>query len=97
VIVPQLGENGRSPRTDVLFGQDRLDRCQLRDFQVISRYIDLVAVAYGLLRAAAHAETLLHKVQHELKLDLEDSVKAECTRCLLWAHPSNALIWLANS
>jgi hypothetical protein len=74
-----------------------LDRCQLRDFQVISRYIDLVAVAYGLLRAAAHAETLLHKVQHELKLDLEDSVKAECTRCLLWAHPSNALIWLANS
>jgi hypothetical protein len=23
VIVPQLGENGRNPRTDVLFGQDR--------------------------------------------------------------------------
>jgi hypothetical protein len=22
VIVPQLGENGRNPRTDVLFGQD---------------------------------------------------------------------------
>jgi hypothetical protein len=51
-----------------------LDQYQVRDFQAISRHIGLVAVAYSLLRATPHDETLLHKLQCQLKLDLEGSV-----------------------
>lgn len=53
-----------------------LDQYQLRDFQAISRHIGLVAVAYSLLRAAPHDPRLLHKLQHQLKYDLEVSAPA---------------------
>ena len=57
-----------------------MEQYQLRDFQAISRHIDLVAVACGLLLVAPHDETLLHRIQRQLKFDLEERVKAECTR-----------------
>ena len=50
-----------------------LDQYQVRDFQAITRHIGLVAVAYSLLRAAPHDEVLLHKLQRQLKFDLEGS------------------------
>jgi hypothetical protein len=51
-----------------------LDQYQVRDFQAIERHIGLVAVVYSLLRAAQHDPTLQHKLQRQLKLDLEGSV-----------------------
>jgi hypothetical protein len=51
-----------------------LDQYQLRDFQAIERHIGLVAVIYSLLRAAQHDPALQHKLQRQLKLDLEGSV-----------------------
>lgn len=51
-----------------------LDQYQVRDFQAISRHIGLVAVTYSLLRAAPHDQVLLHKLQHQLKYELEGSV-----------------------
>lgn len=53
-----------------------LDQYQVRDFQAISRHIGLVAVTYSLLRAAPHDLTLKHKLQRQLKYDLDDSVPA---------------------
>jgi hypothetical protein len=50
-----------------------LDQYQVRDFQAIERHIGLVAVVYSLLRAAQHDPTLQHKLQRQLKLDLEGS------------------------
>ena len=50
-----------------------LDQYQIRDFQAISRHIGLVAVVYSLLRAAPHDEILLHKLQRQLKFDLDGS------------------------
>lgn len=55
-------------------GKDEgLDQYQVRDFQAISRHIALVAVTYSLLRAVPHDTVLLHKLQRELKQDLEGS------------------------
>jgi hypothetical protein len=51
-----------------------LDQYQVRDFQAISRHIGLVAVTYSLLRAAPHDPVLLHKLQLQLKYELEGSV-----------------------
>lgn len=53
-----------------------LDQYQVRDFQAISRHIALVAVTYSLLRAAPHDLVLKHKLQRQLKYDLDDSVPA---------------------
>jgi hypothetical protein len=50
-----------------------LDQYQLRDFQAIERHIALVAVVYSLLRAAEHDPDLRHKLQRQLKQDLEGS------------------------
>jgi hypothetical protein len=50
-----------------------LDQYQVRDFQAISRHIDLVAVTYSLLRTAPHDQTLKHKLQRQLKYDLDGS------------------------
>jgi hypothetical protein len=51
-----------------------LDQYQLRDFSAIQRHIALVAVVYSLLRAAQHDTALRHRLQRELKLQLEGSV-----------------------
>lgn len=51
-----------------------LDQYQVRDFQAIERHIGLVATVYSLLRAAQHDPALQHKLQRQLKLDLEGSV-----------------------
>jgi hypothetical protein len=51
-----------------------LDQYQVRDFRAISRHIGLVAVVYSLLRAAPHDQGLLHKLQRQLKFDLDGSV-----------------------
>lgn len=51
-----------------------LDQYQVRDFQAIERHIGLVAVIYSLLRVAQHDPALQHKLQRQLKLDLEGSV-----------------------
>jgi hypothetical protein len=51
-----------------------LDQYQLRDFAAIERHIALVAVVYSLLRAAQHDPALQHKLQRQLKLELEGSV-----------------------
>ena len=66
-----------------------LDQYQIRDFQAISRHIALVAVVYSLLRAAPHDEVLLHKLQRQLKFDLDGSAafwrratKAQSLWCL---------------
>ncbi|NIW09294.1 MAG: hypothetical protein GWN33_01340, partial [Gammaproteobacteria bacterium] len=53
-----------------------LDQYQVRDFQAISKHIGLVAVTYSLLRAAPHDQALKHKLQRQLKYDLEDSPPA---------------------
>ena len=53
--------------------QEGLDKYQVRDFQAISRHIGLVAVTYSLMRATPHDEVLLHKLQRQLKMDLEGS------------------------
>jgi hypothetical protein len=50
-----------------------LDQYQVRDFQAISRHIGLVAVTYSLLHAAPHDQALLHKLQRQLKYDLDGS------------------------
>ncbi len=50
-----------------------LDQYQVRDFQAISKHIGLVAVTYSLLRAAPHDQALLHKLQRQLKYDLDGS------------------------
>jgi hypothetical protein len=50
-----------------------LDQYQVRDFEAISKHIALVAVTYSLLRAAPHDKALLHKLQRQLELKLEDS------------------------
>jgi hypothetical protein len=50
-----------------------LDQYQVRDFAAIYRHIALVAVTYSLLRAAPHDEALFHKLQRQLKFELEDS------------------------
>jgi len=54
--------------------EEGLDQYQVRDLRAISRHIGLVAVAYSLLRAAPHDEALLHKLQRQIEIDLEDSV-----------------------
>lgn len=51
-----------------------LDQYQVRDFQAISKHIGLVAVTYSLLRAVPHDQALLHKLQRQLKYDLDGSV-----------------------
>ena len=53
-----------------------LDQYQVRNFQAISRHIGLVAVTYSLLRAVPHDHDLLHKLQLQLKFDLDDSAPA---------------------
>jgi hypothetical protein len=53
--------------------EEGLDQYQVRDFQAISRHIALVAVTYSLLRAVPHDKGLLHKLQRELKQELEGS------------------------
>ena len=50
-----------------------LDQYQLRDFEAIERHVALVAVVYSLLRAAQQDASLQHKLQRELKLELEGS------------------------
>lgn len=50
-----------------------LDQYQVRDFQAISKHIGLVAVIYSLLRAAPHDQALKHKLQRQLKYDLDGS------------------------
>lgn len=63
-----------------------LDQYQVRDFQAIERHIGLVAVVYSLLRAAQHDPVLQHKLQRQLKLDLEGSAafwrRATQAQCL---------------
>jgi hypothetical protein len=51
-----------------------LDQYQVRDFTAIQRHIALVAVVYCLLRTAQHDQALQHKLQRELKFELEGSV-----------------------
>lgn len=50
-----------------------LDQYQVRDFQGIERHVALVAVIYSLLRAAQHDPALRHKLQRQLKLELDGS------------------------
>jgi hypothetical protein len=51
-----------------------LDQYQVRDFRAIARHVGVVTVVYSLLHAAPHDdETLLHKLQRQLELDLEGS------------------------
>jgi len=50
-----------------------LDQYQVRDFEAIAKHIALVAVTYSLLRAAPHDKALLHKLQRQLELKIEDS------------------------
>ncbi|MEZ4728417.1 MAG: transposase [Caldilineaceae bacterium] len=52
---------------------DGLDQYQLRDFTAIQRHVALVAVVYCLLRTAQHDQALHHKLQCELKFELEGS------------------------
>lgn len=52
---------------------DGLDQYQVRDFTAIQRHIALVAVVYCLLRTAQHDLALQHKLQRELKFELEGS------------------------
>ena len=53
-----------------------LDQYQVRDFQAVNRHVGLVAVAYSLLRAAPHDLALQHKLQRQLKYNLDDSAPA---------------------
>jgi hypothetical protein len=50
-----------------------LDQYQLRDWEGIERHVALVAVVYSLLRAAQHDPVLQHRLQRQLKLELEGS------------------------
>jgi DDE superfamily endonuclease len=63
-----------------------LDQYQVRDLQAIERHIGLVAVVYSILRAAQHDPALQHKLQQQLKLDLEGSAafwrRATQAQCL---------------
>lgn len=52
---------------------DGLDQYQVRDFTAIQRHVALVAVVYCLLRTAQHDQALHHKLQCELKFELEGS------------------------
>jgi hypothetical protein len=52
---------------------DGLDQYQVRDFTAIQRHVALVAVVYCLLRTAQHDQALHHKLQRELKFELEGS------------------------
>ena len=52
---------------------DGLDQYQMRNFTAIQRHVALVAVVYCLLRTAQHDHALHHKLQRELKFDLEGS------------------------
>jgi hypothetical protein len=52
---------------------DGLDQYQVRDFTAIQRHVALVAVVYCLLRTAQHDQALHHKLQGELKFELEGS------------------------
>lgn len=52
---------------------DGLDQYQVRDFTAIQRHVALVAVVYCLLRTAQHDQVLQHKLQCELKFELEGS------------------------
>lgn len=53
-----------------------LDQYQVRDFLAITRHVGLVAVAYSLLRAAPHDSALTHKLQRQLKFNLDGSAPA---------------------
>jgi hypothetical protein len=53
-----------------------LDQYQVRDFQAVTKHVGLVAVTYSLLRAAPHDLALKHKLQRQLKFDLDDSAPA---------------------
>jgi hypothetical protein len=53
-----------------------LDQYQLRDFDGIQRHVALVAVVYSLLRAAQHDPLLHHKLQRQLKVELDGSPAA---------------------
>jgi hypothetical protein len=55
-----------------------LDQYQLRDFEAIGRHVALVATVYSLLRAAQHDPLLRHRLQRELKLQLEGSAAFWC-------------------
>lgn len=50
-----------------------LDQYQVRDFTAIQKHIALVVVVYCLLRTAQHDPSLRHKLQRELKFELEGS------------------------
>jgi hypothetical protein len=50
-----------------------LDQYQLRDFDAIQRHVALVAIVYSLLRAAQHDPDLHHRLQRQLKVQLEGS------------------------
>jgi hypothetical protein len=52
---------------------DGLDQYQVRDFHAIYRHIALVAVTYSLLRAAQHDQALLHRLQQQIKIELDGS------------------------
>ena len=65
-----------------------LDQYQVRDWQAIVRHIGLVAVAYSILRATPHDETLLEKLRRQLELRLEGSAafwRRATTAQSLWA------------
>jgi DDE superfamily endonuclease len=67
---------------------DGLDQYQVRDFQAIYKHISLVAVTYSLLRAAQHDPVLLHKLQRQLKTELEGSAgfwRRQTKAQALWA------------
>lgn len=53
-----------------------LDQYQVGDFQAVTCHVGLVAVAYSLLRAAPHDSALQHKLQRQLKYNLDDSAPA---------------------
>lgn len=76
-----------------------LDQYQVRNFQAISRHIGLVAVTYSLLRAAPHDQDLLHKLQCQLKFNLNDSApalrRAASAQCL-WSFASLIAAGLAH-
>ena len=60
----------RWPRV-VYHEEGKADGLQVRDFIAIQRHIALVAVVYCLLRTAQHDYALQHKLQRELKFELE--------------------------
>jgi hypothetical protein len=65
-----------------------LDQYQVRDFQAIYTHIGLVAVTYSLLRAAQHDHALRHKLQRQIKTELDGSAGFWCRHTkvqALWA------------